>query len=198
VLACEVRWIEAPAGAVLFDAGTPCAGFPLVVSGEVRVARGSPQGRELELYRVPRGEVCVVSTACTAGARPMPAHGVATQPSELALLSTVGFERWCAAAPFREFVFRVFAERLSDLMTLVEAVAFQRLDQRLAAALLGHGAVLHATHQTLADQLGTVREIVSRLLQRFERAGLVRLSRERIEIVDPAGLRLLIDAPPHP
>jgi CRP/FNR family transcriptional regulator len=87
---------------------------------------------------------------------------------------------------------------LADLMALVEAVAFQRLDQRLAAALLGHGPVVHATHQSLADQLGTAREIVSRLLQRFERAGLVRLSRERIDILDAAGLRALIDPTPTP
>lgn len=85
----------------------------------------------------------------------------------------------------------VFAARMTDLMALIEAVAFQRLDQRLAAALLGHGAEVHATHQALADRLGTAREIVTRLLQRFERAGHVRLGRERIDIVDAAALRAL-------
>ena len=74
-------------------------------------------------------------------------------------------------------------------MALVEAVAFQRLDQRLATALLGHGVVVHASHQALADQLGTVREIVTRLLKQFERSGWVRLARERIELVDAAALR---------
>jgi len=97
--------------------------------------------------------------------------------------------RAARAEPFRRFVFQVFAERLADLMGLVEAVAFQRLDQRLAAALLGHGTVVHAAHQALADQLGTAREIVTRLLNRFELAGLVRLSRERIEVVDAPALR---------
>jgi CRP/FNR family transcriptional regulator len=87
----------------------------------------------------------------------------------------------------------VFGERLADLMTLVEAVAFQRLDQRLAAALLGHGAVLHATHQALADQLGTAREIVTRLLRRFERDGLVELGRERIVMLDAAALRAIAE-----
>ena len=83
----------------------------------------------------------------------------------------------------------MFAERLADLMALVEAVAFQRLDQRLAAALLGHGPVVHAAHQALAEQLGTAREIVTRLLKRFEQAGQVRLSRERIDVLDAAALR---------
>jgi CRP/FNR family transcriptional regulator len=91
-------------------------------------------------------------------------------------------------------VFGVFADRLADLMALAEAVAFQRLDQRLAHTLLGHGAVVHATHQMLADELGTVREIVTRLLKRFERSGWVSLSRERISIVDAAALRALAGA----
>lgn len=184
-----MQWLEVPAGAVLFDEGSPCRGFPMVLRGEVRVARGSPQGRALELYRVQRGELCVVSTACIVGAQAMQAHGVATQPSEIAVLDAPGFALWCAAEPFRQFVFQVFSERLAELMGLVEAVAFQRLDQRLATALLGHGAVIHATHQALADQLGTAREIVTRLLKRFELAGLVRLSRERIEVVDAPMLR---------
>jgi CRP/FNR family transcriptional regulator len=94
-----------------------------------------------------------------------------------------------ADAGFRQFVFGVFADRLADLMTLVEAVAFQRLDQRLAGALLGHGPTLHTTHQALADELGTVREIVTRLLKRFERAGWLRLGRERIEVLDAGALR---------
>ena len=101
---------------------------------------------------------------------------------ELVLLRTAGFDRWCRHDAFRQMVFAVFAERLTDLMALVEAVSFQRLDQRLAQALLGHGPALHTTHQGLADELGTVREMVSRLLSRFERAGWVRLGRERIEL----------------
>jgi CRP/FNR family transcriptional regulator len=189
VIARHVLWIDAPEGTMLFDEGSPCRGFPMVISGEVRVARGTAQGRALELYRVPPGELCVASTSCTVGARPMQAHGIATQPTELALLDAEGFDRWCAEPSFRHFVFAVFAERLADLMTLVEAVAFQRLDQRLAAALLGHGPVVHATHQALAEQLGTAREIVTRLLKRFEQAGQVRLSRERIDVVDAAALR---------
>jgi CRP/FNR family transcriptional regulator len=191
VLHDHARWLDTPAGAVLFSEGAPCRGFPLVVSGEVRVARGSVQGRSLELYGVAPGEVCVVSTSCLFAARPMVAHGVATLPTRLLLLDPTGFEQWCSHEPFRRFVFGIFAERLADLMDLAEAVAFQRLDQRLAATLLGHGSVIRTTHQALADELGTVREIVSRLLRRFERAGWLRLDRERIEVIDAAALRAL-------
>lgn len=191
VLSSETRLMEVPAGAELFHEGAPCQGFPLLLEGEVRVARGSAQGRALELYRVTPGELCVVSTSCVFGHVPLVAHGVATMSSELLVLSPTGFDRWIGVQPFRRFVLGVFADRLADLMSLAEAVAFQRLDQRLAAALLGHGASIASTHQALADELGTVREIVTRLLKRFERSGWVALGRERIELRDPGALRQL-------
>lgn len=186
--------VEVPAGTVLFEERAACLGFPLVVSGEVRVARGSPQGRSLEMYRVGPGELCVVSASSLFGSLPLSAHAVATQPTRLLVLSPAEFERWLQHEPFRRFVFGVFADRLADLMALAEAVAFQRLDQRLAAALLGRGTTLQTTHQALADELGTVREIVTRLLKRFERAGWLRLGRERIELLDAAALRDLASA----
>ena len=90
---------------------------------------------------------------------------------------------------FRDYVLGMFAQRMADLTSLVDAIAFHKLDRRLAAALLGHGQELAVTHQDLADRLGTVREIVTRLLRRFEREGWIQLARERIRIVDSAALR---------
>jgi CRP/FNR family transcriptional regulator len=191
VVATEAQPATAPAGSLLFEEGSPCHGFPMVLTGEVRVARGTPHGRSLELYRVTPGEVCVASTSSLFGDGTVVAHGSTTQPTELVMLSPTGFHRWTAHEPFRRFVFGVFADRLADLMALAEAVAFHRLDQRLAGTLLGHGAVVQATHQALADELGTVREIVTRLLKRFERQGWVRIGRERVEIADAAALRAL-------
>jgi len=191
VLQRHARHLHAPADTRLFDEGAPCQGFPLVIEGEIRVARGSPSGRLLELYRVTPGELCVLSTSCLFGERPLQAHGQTTAPTELLLLGRAGFEQLLHENAFRAYVFGIFADRLADLMSLAEAVAFQRLDRRLAHALLGHGAVVAATHQSLADELGTVREIVTRLLKRFEQAGWVRLGRERIELADAAALRAL-------
>lgn len=195
VLAREAQQVQVPAQHPLFTEGAPCQGFPMVLTGEVRVARGDPQGRALELYRVGPGELCVASTSCLFGQTLLVAHGHSVVPTELVLLTPTGFEQWTAVAAFRRFVFGLFADRLADLMALAEAVAFQRLDQRLAAALLGHGAVVQGTHQALADELGTVREIVTRLLRRFERAGWVRTARERIEVVDAPALRALAAGP---
>ena len=190
-LATGATALSVPEGQLLFEEGVPCQGFPMVLAGEVRVARGTPGGRSIELYRVLPGELCVVSTSCLFGHSVMVAHGQAAAATELVVLSPAAFERWLAVAPFRQFVFGNFADRLAELMSLAEAVAFQRLDQRLAATLLGHGNVVHGTHQALADELGTVREIVTRLLKRFERAGWVSTRRERVEILDAAALRAL-------
>jgi CRP/FNR family transcriptional regulator, anaerobic regulatory protein len=191
LLTAQALWISVPAGTTLFEEQAPCQGFPLVLDGEVRVARGSAQGRSLELYRVGPGELCVVSASCLFGQQPLSAHGETTASTRLAVLPPAAFDACCAHEPFRRFVFGVFADRLADLMALAEAVAFQRLDQRLAAALLGHGEVLLTSHQALADELGTVREMVTRLLRRFERSGWLVLGRERIELRDASALRRL-------
>lgn len=181
--------MDVPAGTVLFDARQPCVGFPLVLNGEVAVSRRSADGRSLELYRVGTGELCLVSSACLFQARLMAAQGVAARDSRLLVVPPQVFLAWLEHAEFRTFVLGLFAERMADLTALVDAVAFQRLDQRLAAALLGHGREFSTTHAELAASLGTVREMVSRVLGRFERAGWIAIGRERIRIVDSTALR---------
>jgi CRP/FNR family transcriptional regulator len=183
--------LQVPAGTVLFSENTPCQGFPLVLAGEIKVSRSSGDGRSLELYRVVPGELCLVSSACLFRSQPLSARGVTTKASRLILVPPDIFQRWIEAPPFRNEVLGLFAERMADLTSLVDAVAFHKLDRRLAAALLGHGQQLAITHQTLADELGTVREIITRLLRRFEREGWVALGREQIQITNGAALREL-------
>lgn len=186
-----VPLIEVPERAVLFRELAPCTGFPFVLDGEVRVARGSPDGRELELYRVHPGEICVMSTSCLLGSRPMSAHGTAVSRSRLVMVDRPTLLGWTEFPSMRIFLLALMAERMAELMSLVEAVAFQRLDQRLARALLGRGRLVRVTHQQLADELGTAREMISRLLKRFEEQGALRLGREQIEIVEAAALKLV-------
>lgn len=185
----EPRLLAVPGGTTLFNEHEPCKGFPLVLQGEVRVSRSSGDGRSLELYRVVPGELCLASSACLFRSQPMAACGVAVGPTTLLMVSPATFNAWVADAAFRDFVLGLFAQRMADLATLVDAIAFQRLDRRLAGALLGHGQELAMTHQQLADALGTVREMVTRLLRRFEREGWIELARERIRIHDGAALR---------
>lgn len=185
----RAQWVDAPAHAQVFAQGLPCQGFPFVVSGAVRVLRESEDGRQLELYRVEPGQLCLASCACLFQGVLLAGKGVTTAATRLLLVNPDLFDEWMRHAAFRQFVLGLFAERMIELSSLVDALAFHRLDARLAAVLLGHGRVVHTTHQALADQLGTVREMVSRVLARFEREGWVRVSRESIEILDSQALR---------
>ena len=187
----RLQRIEVPARTPLFREGAPCLGFPLVLSGSVRVTRTSSGGRSLELYRVGQGEICLISASCAFGNQPLTANGDAVVATKILMVDRETLLTWTNFREMRAFVLGTMAERMADLMTLVEAIAFQPLDARLASALLGRGSTVHETHQQLADELGTAREIVSRLLGRFEAAGWVVLGRERIEIQDAAALRRL-------
>jgi CRP/FNR family transcriptional regulator len=181
--------IHVPAGTSMFGEGSPCRQFPLVLEGSIRVAKAN-DGRELQLYRVTPGESCVLTGGCLVGGRDYPATGVVERDARLVVLPKPVFDELLAThEPFRQYVFSLFAERLTDLMALVEAVAFHKLDRRLAAALLGRGKVVALTHQQLADELGSVREIVSRVLRGFADQGWVQSNRGSIEVLDAAALR---------
>lgn len=181
--------VQVPAGTVLLDASQPCMGLPLILEGAVRISKIESTGRELLLYRVLPGELCILTTSCLLGHADFNARATSEGHVTLSLLPRAVFEELLDDPVFRGFVFSLFADRLVDLMQLVEDVAFRKLDQRLAAVLLGRGSTALATHQELADELGCVREAVSRLLKRFSEQGIVRPGREKIELLDRAALR---------
>jgi CRP/FNR family transcriptional regulator len=181
-----------PAGTTMFGEHQPCSGFPLVLSGTIRVAQHYPNGREMQLYRVGPGDSCMLSSSCLLGRTQYPASGTAETDVELAVLPPADFRALIVDDPaFREYVFSLFGERLASLLGLVEAITYQKLDRRLAALLVARAKdepVIRATHQALADELGSVREIVTRLLRTFEDRGYVELGRERIRVADVQGL----------
>jgi CRP/FNR family transcriptional regulator len=118
------------------------------------------------------------------------ARGEVARDVEMIVLSAPVFRQLVSGfEPFRDYIFSLFSERLTDMMQLVSAVAFQKLDQRLASLLLTKPSPLRTTHQQLADELGSVREMISRLLKQFADQGWVKLGREQIEITDPAALK---------
>jgi len=191
-LIAEAQLLRAPAGDILFDANQPCRGFPLVLEGSVRVSKSAPNGREILLYRVEPGQSCILSGGCLLGHSDYTASGIAETDVELLSISPERFhELMLQFEPFRRYVFGSYGERLSEVMELVEEVAFRQLDARLARLLIRRGPMIEGTHQGLADELGSVREIVSRLLRSFEQRGWVRLERERITVLDPKGLSAL-------
>ena len=188
-LLAEADVLRAPAGTVLFDSGQPCRGFPLLLEGSVRVSKSSPHGREILLYRVDPGQGCILSGGCLLGHSDYSARGVAEEDVTLVSIPPAQFQELMVEfEPFRRLVFGMYSERLAEVMELVDEVAFRRLDQRLAQLLIHRGPVVATTHQKLADELGSVREIVSRLLRSFESRGWVKLERERITLLEPKAL----------
>lgn len=185
----NAQLLKVPVGTVLFDERQPCMGFPFLLTGSIKVIKAAPNGRVLPLYRVFPGETCIVTSSCLLGHVEYNARGETEGETSLIFLPREQFDSLLGALPFRDFIFRLFSERIIGLMQLVEEVAFHKLDQRLANLLLGKGKTLHTTHQALADELGSVREIVSRLLKDLAEQGLVELGREQITVLDPAGLR---------
>ncbi|AXS80926.1 Crp/Fnr family transcriptional regulator [Dechloromonas sp. HYN0024] len=182
-----------PAGTQVFAESQPCQGFPLLLEGTIKVIKLAASGRELMLYRVTPGGSCIISSSCLLGHTDYNARGIAETPLTLLALPVGAFATLMVEhPPFRDFVFHLFADRIGELMQLVEEVAFARLDQRLAKLIVARNETsLGVTHQQLADELGSVREIVSRLLKGFAAQGLVTLGREQITITDRAGLQKL-------
>jgi CRP/FNR family transcriptional regulator, anaerobic regulatory protein len=194
----QLRVVECAAGDAVFDAHQRCGGFPLLLSGEICVFRPLANGRSIELYRVAPSEPCILSLGCLLGGGLYPACGVAARPTRMLVMPPPMFEEWMASVvPFRTAMFRLLGERLVSVMELVEEVVTLRLDTRLAAALLAQvqrgadTASIAVTHQQLADGLGTVREMVSRVLDGFARQGLVALTRGRVELLSVQRLRAL-------
>jgi len=179
-----------PAGAMMFDEGQACMGFALLLSGSARVVKAAPNGRELHLYDVLPGETCILTSSCLLGKATYQARCTVLKPAQLVVLPPATFQLlFSASEAFREHMFSRYAERVSELLQLVSAVAFQKLDQRLASWLAARPSPIRVTHQALADDLGSLREIISRLLKNFADQGWVRLGREQIEVLDAAALR---------
>jgi CRP/FNR family transcriptional regulator, anaerobic regulatory protein len=190
--------ITLPAGASVFTHGSPCRTYPFVVSGSIRVQMISEGGREIVLYRVGRGETCVLTTSCLLAGENYPAEAITESEVAAAILPAGWFQDLLArSAPFRAFIFQTYGRRITSLMLLIEEVAFRRVDVRLAEQLIdrcgGPGGALAITHQQLAAELGSVREVVSRQLKEFERRGWLALRRGRIDRVDVSALRNFLE-----
>ncbi len=187
--------------------GEQCQALPLVLSGNARVFTEGENGREITLYRVFPGETCVLAISCILSGRPSPAFTMAETDGEVLALPGEVFRGWFERSQFwRTYVFAQLAERLVDVIAITNEAVFRRLDCRIASYLLEAPADprsgIRVTHQDLAAELGSSREVVSRILKSFEHAGLVRLGRGRIRLADRQGLsakaRPFEDGPPSP
>ncbi|HUJ76113.1 MAG TPA: Crp/Fnr family transcriptional regulator [bacterium] len=177
---------------ILVRDGRECAYLPFVLQGALRVYKASDTGKELTFYRIEKGESCILTTTCILSGGIFPAIAEAEGATEVLLVPSKMLLRLVDESPhWRRFVFSQFTQRLTSALTLVEEVAFRHVDDRLAAFLVraaGAGSTVRRTHGGLADELGTSREVVSRILKDFESAGIVTISRGSIRILDRPAL----------
>lgn len=191
-LAARSRRARLPAGSRVFTAGQRAESMMLLLEGSVRVQQVSETGREIFLYRVQAGESCVLTTACMLADEVYSAEGIAETDVEAVVIPRAVFDDLAGrSATFRSFIFRAYGRRIADLFGLIDDIVFQRMDVRLAQRLLDmeSGGVIGTTHQAVAVELGTAREVVSRILGEFQRRGWVETARGEIRILDRAGLR---------
>ena len=184
--------VEVPAGTQIFAPGQSADNLLLLLDGTVRVQQKSDTGREVFLYRVHAGESCVLTTACMLAFEDYAADGIAETDVRAVAIPRATFDDLAGRSPvFREFIFKAYSRRITDLFTLIDDIVFRRMDVRLAARLLelaGRGDTVQATHQVLANELGTAREVISRTLSEFQRRGWVEQERGKVHLVGRAGL----------
>lgn len=180
-------------GTRVFGPGQTPQHYVLLIDGDIRVSQMSDGGREIVLYRVTPGDSCALTTACLLGEQSYTADAVAETDVVAVLVPRAAFDDMMARSQaFRHFVLAAFSHRLTDLFRLIDEIAFQRMDVRLAHKLLelaGDRDEIEITHQQLASEIGTAREVVSRQLNELQRRGWITAGRGSLRIVDRAQLR---------
>ena len=187
--------ITVPENTTVFSQGDACKNYLIVLDGKLKVFTRAENGREIVLYRLSSGDSCVLTTSCLFSHKNYPAEGeTETMVKALAIPASKFEAALQKSASFRAQVFSAFSSHLSDMIVLVEEVAFGKLDVRLAKHLLAQrdeNDTLTATHQNIATELGSAREVISRLLKELESRGLVEVNRGKILVRDVAGLQAL-------
>ncbi|MFD1200194.1 Crp/Fnr family transcriptional regulator [Brucella gallinifaecis] len=186
-LLCNSKKLNFPHGTRLFGAGQPAEYLLMLISGKVKVTQISSNGREVVLYRIGAGESCVLTSACMLAYDDLAAEGIAETDIEAIGIPRTTFDNMMAlSSDFREFVMRAWSRRVTDLLLVIDDLAFQRIDLRLATRLLAmaEGDTVHATHQQLATELGSAREVISRTLSEFQRRGWLEQARGVIRMID--------------
>lgn len=179
----SLQYRSLEAGTTILREGQSCGSVPFVMTGAIRIFKIAESGREIALYRIEAGQSCILSLGCLSGSPSFPATVVAERPTLAAFMPHPTVSRLFAeGASFRTFVLDQYARRMTEVIELVEEVAFRKVDERLAQYLAELSAAqasdsIAATHQVLADRVGTSREVVSRILKDWEGRGLLEIHR---------------------
>lgn len=177
-----------PAGRDVFLEGDRVEAIALLISGVVRVYKIGETGREITLYRFGNGSSCILTANAILSQKTFPAVATVEQDAEAVMIPADTFRDWVRRYDlWSEFVFELLSQRLSTVMAIVDEVAFQRMDRRVASLILKKAKgknPLKITHQEIADELGSSREVISRLLEDFVSDGTIRTGRGTVEVLD--------------
>jgi CRP/FNR family transcriptional regulator len=188
---------EIAANTTVFRQGDLCKNYFLIIEGSVKVFSRAENGREIVLYKIERGGSCVLTTTCLLGKQRYPAEGVTeTKVKFLSIPGELILDAINTSPEIREFIFASHSERLSSLIAFISEVVFSRIDVRLAKYLLDSADSdnhIMATHQVLATELGSAREVISRQLKDFERRSIISISRGKIKLIDRDQLEAVSD-----
>lgn len=192
----KAQYIELPAGVSICEEGQNCAHLALVIQGIGRVYKLSPSGREVTLYRIHGGESCILTASCIMNQDSFPAMAESETAIRGLLIPPADVRDWfCRDTHWQRFIFGLLSHRLADIISVVEEVAFKRIDVRLAEQftrrLAAGEKTIHKTHAEIAADVGSSREVVSRILRDFTQRGLIISSRGSIEIVDNQAIKNL-------
>ncbi|MET0089692.1 MAG: Crp/Fnr family transcriptional regulator [Candidatus Thiodiazotropha sp.] len=192
----SVSLINLPAAQPICQQGSQCSHLALVLSGQARVYKIGDNGREITLYRIGPGESCILTASCIVNGQPLPAFAVSEEPIEAVLINPADVVRWSDETPaWRKYLFSLVSSRLSEVIGIVEEIAFRRVDTRLASYLVQNTEParerIEQTHQAIASDLGTSREVVSRVLKDLEQRRLILIQRGAIQILDRPNLTAL-------
>lgn len=188
----QAYFARIPAGRDVFVEGDYIDAIALLLSGVVRVYKIGENGREITLYRFGLGESCVLTANAILSQASFPAIATVEQEAEAVLVPAGVFRQWVHRYElWRDLVFDLMSQRLASVLDVVDAVVFQRMDTRLAEFLLARtrsSDTLFITHQEIAAELGTAREVVSRILEDFSSRGLIESGRGQLSVRDRDGL----------
>jgi CRP/FNR family transcriptional regulator len=183
-----------PTGKDVFVEGDRANVIALLISGVVRVYKIGETGREITLYRFGLGESCILTANAILSQQSFPAIATVEQQAEAVMIPAHAFRDWVHRYDlWRGFVFDLLSQRLVSVLEIVDEVTFRRMDTRVASLLLSRSQLqnpIHITHQEIAAELGSSREVISRILEGFASEGLIRLARGVLEVVDVESLQI--------
>lgn len=184
-------------GTKVFDEGDPCGGVAFLLGGCIRVSKVGRNGREVVLYRLRKGDSCILTISSVMGNMSYPASAIVEEDAEVFLLSMQQFKSLMSHnSEIQHYVYKLLSERLLEVMTLIDEIIFKNIDERLLEFLLKYsthdGDILEITHDEIAIELGTAREVVSRMLKKLERDGLLYLSRGKVKLLQRSDLENIL------